>query len=949
MRYYKIVLNTSTEKIQKNATIKLRDFDFDSAIGAMNAYCYNKLINGVSFLAYREESGDAIQAVFAYDESKNHMSDAYGYILAMLGGTFHIKRMKEEPSEITGEEFFQCVLEAKRRTYFRGSYRLLENADLRIYDECYRDNVTISKFNFEEKIVPDGLVDGSSMHHSSFVNELSNIRTHKISSECKGNMVHYIISSRSMEAANDMAMTLVSNLYAANRISTRRMILIKDLDPEVYKANNYLENLIENNLGGVVVVDLTEKFGHDPVAYGMAVKYIENLVKVHRNHCLFIFTYNMDSPGFSFQLLPRLNKYMLPVALKEGSGNRAAAVEYMKQLIKTSEYAKYANQAEEFMARFPGDTFSQTDVLGAYEQFESWCINKNIFKAYDYDSFDEFMLDRDENAEGAYDKLNSMIGLNIVKEQIRHILAADLVEKERKKRIGSSYKAGTMHMIFGGNPGSAKTTVAKLFAGIAKERGILKSGAFVDKTGMDLSGMDCVYRIRNAFKAARGGVLFIDEAYAIQSDAAITALIQEMENRREEVIVVLAGYNERMKEFMELNEGLKSRIPYWIDFPDYDENELTDIFKLMLKERGFSATDEAITKARYIFDKARYDNDFGNGRFVRNLMERAIKNQSVRLTQAKTDMDNISKDELFLISIEDITGLDEGLREERETGTALKELEEMIGLSSVKSVIKKAIANFKLNKLCLDRGLHRDKVSLHMVFTGNPGTAKTTVARLFAEILKDEKVLPTGKFVEVGRADLVSQHVGGTAPNVKKKFREARGGVLFIDEAYSLCDGSRGGYGDEAINTIVQEMENHREDVIVVFAGYPKEMQQFLDRNPGLTSRIAFRVDFDDYSVDELMDITRLMLSRKQMTITDGAMEKLKISYQAINKDSDYGNGRFVRKVLEEAEMNLAERLSTMTESELTTELITTIEEQDIPDMSDKKYEGKNPIGFCVA
>lgn len=211
--------------------------------------------------------------------------------------------------------------------------------------------------------------------------------------------------------------------------------------------------------------------------------------------------------------------------------------------------------------------------------------------AYDYNFSEDFLLDRDENEVSAYEKLNNMIGLKIVKEQIDNIIAADIVEKERKKRNGNDYQSSAMHMIFGGNPGSAKTTVAKLFAGITKEKGILKSGAFVERGGMDLDGLGCVSAIREAFLAARGGVLFIDEAYAMKSDTAITVMLQEMENQRENVIVILAGYNERMKAFMKRNEGLKSRIPYWIDFPDYTAEELTDIFKLMIHEKGFCVTD----------------------------------------------------------------------------------------------------------------------------------------------------------------------------------------------------------------------------------------------------------------------------------------------------------------------------------------------------------------------
>ena len=233
-----------------------------------------------------------------------------------------------------------------------------------------------------------------------------------------------------------------------------------------------------------------------------------------------------------------------------------------------------------------------------------------------------------------------------------------------------------------------------------------------------------------------------------------------------------------------------------------------------------------------------------------------------------------------------------------------------------------------------------------MVFTGNPGTAKTTVARLCAEILNDEKILSTGNFVEVGRADLVGVHVGETAVLVKRKFREAQGGVLFIDEAYALCDAHEGSFGDEAINTIVQEMENHREDVVVIFAGYPKPMKEFLERNPGMKSRIAFYVGFDDYSTEELCEITNLMLSKKSMSITDDAMEKLRRMYDIARINTDYGNGRYVRKLLEEAEMNLASRIVNLPESELTPEVIGTIDASDIPEFKlEKRAEFR--IGFA--
>lgn len=946
MRYYGFKLGTNVEEIKENAKIELQHYGYNNTLESINSYMYQNMKNDRTFLVYREED-NLICAIFSYNEQKLSFRNAYEGILEMLQDIFGIKLIKVEPYEITMHQFMDCILESKRRRCLDMSSRFIEASNLWIYDYFYMNDKNTFHYDFKERIISEQKCEECSIYSQGFVEELRNIKTHANVSEYSGNMVHYVISGHSIEAASEITGILVQNLLKANRISSRRMEIISEIEPDIFKKNNHLEEIIENSYGGVIVLDLSEKFGCDPVDYVMASQYLEKLIKKYRNQCLFVFTYDMDHPGFAYYLLPQLKKYVMTVMLREGTGDRNAAVDYMQRLIEKSEYSKYAGQAQEFMTLFAGNKFSQTDVLRAYEQFEAWCLNKNILKAYDYDFSEDFLLDREENDISAYEKLNNLIGLKIVKEQIDNIIAADIVEKERKKRNGNDYQSSAMHMIFGGNPGSAKTTVAKLFAGITKEKGILKSGAFVERGGMDLDGMGCVSAIREAFIAARGGVLFIDEAYAMKSDTAITVLLQEMENQREDVIVILAGYNERMKAFMKRNEGLKSRIPYWIDFPDYTAEELTEIFELMIHEKGFCVTDDAIKEAHYIFEKVRNIDDFGNGRYVRNLMERAVRQQSVRLLSTSESASDIQKEELFQITKADIRMLGEGEKNERENGTARKELDEMIGLSSVKKVINKAIAKHKINKLCMEKGLQMKRSSLHMVFTGNPGTAKTTVARLFAEILKDEKILSTGAFVEAGRADLVGEHVGTTAPLVKRKFKEAQGGILFIDEAYSLCDSYENGFGDEAINTIVQEMENHRDDVIVIFAGYPKPMQQFLDRNPGMRSRIAFCVEFDDYSTEELCEITRLMVSQKQMNITEAAMKKLRENYEAVHECDDYGNGRYVRKLLEEAEMNLAERILKIGDIEITNEMLTTIEEEDIPELMPKKQTEKNRIGFA--
>ena len=947
MRYFKMILRASEQEIEEKAKIHLKTYAYESPVVAISSYMNKTMRNGLVFFIYRLEDNESALAAFCFDEKYEKFENVYSYMMEHLKDVCDIKRVKQEPYEITLFEYYECYNEAKRRDLISYGNNIFKDTDRWVIDFDLMNSKNRS-VEFEERIVDVNKKCLCGLYDWKFKDELLNIQNHNIASNFSGNMVHYVLSGRSMEACLDMTEVLVSNLYKANRIKSRRIEILTNIEPEIYRSNNYIENIIENNYGGTIVFDLTEKLGYDATSYLMASKYIEGLIKKYKNDCLFIFTYNMENTGFSYYLLPHLKRYVNPVMLREGTGDRRAAVSYLKTMIKGSENPMYEKKASEFLKEYPGNEFTQTDILQAYEQFESWYLNKYVLKAYDCCDADEFMLDRNENVESSYDKLQNMIGLESVKRQIDDIIATNIVEKERKNRQKSKYQTGTMHMVFAGNPGTAKTTVARLFAGIAKEMGILKSGAFVEKGGMDLDGLCCDHLIREAFLAAKGGVLFIDEAYSLKCDTAVTVLIQEMENHRDDVIVILAGYNERMEEFMEINEGLVSRIPYWIDFPDYDTDELMDIFSLMIKEKGMKITEEALKEAYYIFDKKRMQDNFGNGRYARNLMEHAIQQQSVRLLAERDSVEDIRNRELFLLTKEDISTLEEGLVEERETGIAKKELEEMIGLTKVKEVIGKALANFKLKKLCMDKGIIKDNVSLHMVFKGNPGTAKTTVARLFAEILKDEKVLPSGKFVEVGRADLVGRVVGSTAPLVKKRFREAQGGVLFIDEAYSLCDGHEGSFGDEAINTIVQEMENHRDNVIVIFAGYPTQMKQFLDRNPGLLSRIAFQVEFEDYTVDELCAITKLMLSRKSMTITEAAMDKLKIYFEGVMGSNDYGNGRFVRKMLEEAEMNLAERVLQLKEEELTTKVLTTVEECDIPKMIGKESGKKQTIGFAV-
>lgn len=269
------------------------------------------------------------------------------------------------------------------------------------------------------------------------------------------------------------------------------------------------------------------------------------------------------------------------------------------------------------------------------------------------------------------------------------------------------------------------------------------------------------------------------------------------------------------------------------------------------------------------------------------------------------------------------TSDDKKLQEE-----ALKELNSLIGLNKVKEIIQEIYAFSQLQIKRKKEGLATEPIVLHMIFKGNPGTGKTTVARILGKLLKSIGILEKGHMIEVERADLVGEYIGHTAHRVRENVKKALGGILFVDEAYSLARGGEKDFGKEAIDTLVKEMEDNRNKFILILAGYKYEMEYFLNTNPGLRSRFPIQIDFPDYTIDELIQIAEVIVKSRQYKLTESAKRKLMKILIRDDNSREIGNARLVRNIIERAIRKQAVRV--LNKINITKEDLITIDSIDI-------------------
>ena len=265
------------------------------------------------------------------------------------------------------------------------------------------------------------------------------------------------------------------------------------------------------------------------------------------------------------------------------------------------------------------------------------------------------------------------------------------------------------------------------------------------------------------------------------------------------------------------------------------------------------------------------------------------------------------------------------------TTEVLRELNNLVGLKCVKKLINEIHAFVEIQKRRQKEQLATEPLSLHMVFKGNPGTGKTTVARIIGKLFKELGVLSKGHLVEVERADLVGEYIGHTAQRTKEQIKRAMGGILFIDEAYSLARGGEKDFGKETIDTLVKGIEDQKDKMILILAGYQDEMEWFTETNPGLRSRIPIVINFPDYNINELLAIGDLMLEQRQYQLSPGANEEMKIILEKETKAHRHsGNARLVRNLVERAIRCQAVRLVKMPAKEIGREELMFIKREDI-------------------
>lgn len=543
-----------------------------------------------------------------------------------------------------------------------------------------------------------------------------------------------------------------------------------------------------------------------------------------------------------------------------------------------------------------------------------------------------------ETVEEVLSMLNELIGMDVVKKSVGD-LCLSIQNNQKRKEMGLVAENPKVHIVLTGNPGTGKTTVARILGKLFHAMQLLPSDKVIETAGLDMTAGyvgQTKDKVNELCDKAMGGVLFIDEAYYLAgSDGssnsygseAVGTLLKRMEDDRGKFVVIAAGYQNEMQNFLRMNPGLDSRFEHKIHIEDYSSDELFKILFLQLKKSQFvfSTDDKAELVAKNAIQELckNKQKDFANARAVRNLFDTIKLRMDSRI--ANLSADSLTKEALTTIRACDIP------HDENKTLSVedvFAELNELIGMEKVKNAIRELYATIKINIELEKIGQNPKKPEIHIALTGNPGTGKTTIARIFGKLFSAIGMLSRDKVIECDRSKIVAKYVGHTAQNMQRLCDDATGGILFIDEVYTLATDD---FGREATDTLMKRMEDDRGKFVVVVAGYENKMNEWMATNEGLSSRFTHRIHIDDYNPSELYELFCLYAKKEGLTLTKNAQTIAVQFIQQIwkNRTKDFANGRTIRKFFDLVVRKKNSRVIALDENKLTKEVLTTITSED--------------------